>query len=174
MSLLQRLLQILCGSAEPPPPVTPPPGDFERALAFTLKWEGGKVDDPDDPGGRTNMGITQTTYDNWNTAKGAPWADVWGITPTEVANIYRVEYWEEGHCEPLYWPLSLVHFDSCVQFGPARAIVRFLEKTSDPIAYINLRREWHRQRVADVPSQAKFLRGWLNRCDALAKEAITV
>ncbi len=32
---------------------------FEKALQFTLKWEGGYVDDPADPGGETNYGITE-------------------------------------------------------------------------------------------------------------------
>jgi hypothetical protein len=31
---------------------------FESCLAFTLRQEGGYVDDPADPGGATNMGIT--------------------------------------------------------------------------------------------------------------------
>lgn len=38
---------------------------FEPALAFVLRWEGGFVDNPADPGGRTNKGITQKVYDAW-------------------------------------------------------------------------------------------------------------
>ena len=34
---------------------------FDACLAFTLREEGGYVDDPADPGGATNMGITLAT-----------------------------------------------------------------------------------------------------------------
>ena len=34
---------------------------FNRAISFTLKWEGGYVNHPADKGGATNRGITQST-----------------------------------------------------------------------------------------------------------------
>lgn len=46
--------------AEPPP--TPTVEDFPRCVAVTLAQEGGYVDDPQDPGGATNMGITLDTF----------------------------------------------------------------------------------------------------------------
>ena len=42
---------------------------FKKALAFVLKWEGGFVNDPDDKGGATNKGITQTTYNSYLKSK---------------------------------------------------------------------------------------------------------
>lgn len=38
---------------------------YSAALRQILKFEGGYVDDPVDPGGATNFGITQRTYDSW-------------------------------------------------------------------------------------------------------------
>ena len=35
--------------------------DFTLYLPKVLKWEGGFVDDPDDAGGATNMGVTIST-----------------------------------------------------------------------------------------------------------------
>ena len=35
--------------------------NFDRALALTLKFEGGYADNPADPGGATNMGVTRAT-----------------------------------------------------------------------------------------------------------------
>src|SRR4051794_13371623 len=39
---------------------------FAECLAFTLAQEGGYVDDPYDPGGATNMGITLATLRQWD------------------------------------------------------------------------------------------------------------
>ena len=40
--------------------------NFDICLAFTLKEEGGYSDNPADPGGSTNMGITLATYRQWS------------------------------------------------------------------------------------------------------------
>ena len=39
---------------------------FDPCLGFTLAQEGGYVDDPADPGGATNMGITLATLRHWD------------------------------------------------------------------------------------------------------------
>ena len=39
---------------------------FDECLAFTLRAEGGYVDDPADPGGATNMGVTLATLREWS------------------------------------------------------------------------------------------------------------
>ena len=93
--------------------------DFERALAFVLRWEGGKVDDPHDKGGRTNRGITQRTYDGWRDEKGLPRRDVYELEEEELQAIYRTLYWWPAKL--LSWPLNLVVFDSAVLFGAGRA-----------------------------------------------------
>ncbi len=36
--------------------------DFDLFLPMLLKFEGGYVDDPDDPGGETNKGIDMATF----------------------------------------------------------------------------------------------------------------
>jgi type VI secretion system secreted protein VgrG len=36
--------------------------DYKLFVPFVLKWEGGWADDKDDRGGKTNMGITYSTY----------------------------------------------------------------------------------------------------------------
>lgn len=70
---------------------------FDRALAHILIHEGGKVDHPKDPGGRTNKGIAQRVYTAWRSKQNLPTRDVYLIDDTEVAAIYRVQYWEVVH-----------------------------------------------------------------------------
>ena len=67
---------------------------FERALPRILAHEGGYVDDPRDPGGATNKGITHKTYSGWLRSKGLPDKNVRYISDAEVAAIYRQNYWD--------------------------------------------------------------------------------
>ena len=46
--------------------------DVKKLAPFILKWEGGFVNDPDDLGGATNMGITIATYRVYRKRKGLP------------------------------------------------------------------------------------------------------
>lgn len=98
------------------------PAAFERALDFVLRWEGGFVNDPDDPGGATNMGVTQATYDRWRNRKGKHWADVRQITHEEVRQIYFEDYWTPV-VRPR-WPgrIATVLFDTAINMGPRRGI----------------------------------------------------
>jgi lysozyme family protein len=85
--------------------------DFERALEFTLRWEGGYVNHPSDPGGATNRGITQVTYDQWRTQKRLPTREVRLIEEHEVRSIYWQYYWApvEGRTDPR-WDTDLLLF----------------------------------------------------------------
>lgn len=150
--------------------------DFDRALEFTLRWEGGKVDDPLDHGGRTNRGITQKTYDGWRDDRGLPPRDVWLLEEDELRAIYRSLYWWPAKDAP--WPLNLVLLDSAVLFGASRATgwlqaVSWCDAAPEAQAWaiLCLRRERHRERVAKEPKQARFWAGWINRLEALAEAA---
>ena len=67
---------------------------FDKAYTFTLKWEGGRVENPHDPGGRTNLGVTQNTFNAWRDSQGMPREDVFNITKDEAAEIAKVRYWD--------------------------------------------------------------------------------
>lgn len=58
---------------------------FAQALAFTLQREGGYVNDPDDPGGETNYGLSKRAY---------PDLDIHDLTLETAALVYRRDYWE--------------------------------------------------------------------------------
>ena len=175
---------------------------FSRALEFVLKWEGGFVDDPDDPGGRTNKGTTQKLYDKWRASKGLPSEDVLHIIDEEVHQIYLQYYW--NNVVQNWYPddLSIVLFDSAANMGPRRAI-SMLQHSINEVrtgpniavdgaaseqlylalrevissgaedalleAYISTRRGVYYGIVDRHPRRAKFLNGWLNRLNDLAK-----
>lgn len=97
-------------------------GNFENCLPIILRFEGGRSNDPADPGGRTNKGITQRTYDAYRGAKGEPHADVYSIADAEVADCYRKNYWDAVNGDSLRPGEDLVVFDFAVNSGPAHAL----------------------------------------------------
>ncbi len=151
---------------------------IEQALAFTLKWEGGYVNDPDDPGGATNYGVTQNVYNARRKACGLPTQSVRAITMPEVVNIYQNGYWKPAGCQTMPYPLALAIFDTSVNFGVGRAD-QFRRKLSNKAAacmdgghdaaaeIVAMRKAYRYGRVALKPSQVKFLKGWLNRDNSL-------
>lgn len=105
--------------------------DFERAHEFVARWEGGFVDDPQDPGGATKWGITIRTLIakglDLNNDGAVNRKDIHDMTPEQALSIYRIDYWERARCPELPFPVALVHYDAAVNQGVSRA-VRFLQQ----------------------------------------------
>lgn len=166
---------------------------FDVALAEVLKHEGGYVNHPSDPGGRTNRGVTQRTWEAW-TGKPASEADMRGLTVADVRPLYRKRYWDQVRGDDLPGPLALCVFDFAVNAGPARA-VRFLQRmvgaAQDGVmgpatigavrgytgahgvaaavrAYQSARRDFYRS-LATFPT---FGKGWLRRVDEVEARAL--
>lgn len=96
---------------------------YEEQLAVILKFEGGYADHPDDPGGATNFGVTQGTYDGWRKRKGLPLRPVKQIAQEEVREIYR-GYYLGARCdqfETSHPKVTLCHFDSAINQGISAA-----------------------------------------------------
>lgn len=173
-------------------PIDPPgslPEKLATALKFTLKWEGGFVDNPFDLGGPTNKGITQRNYDTYRTDKGLPTKDVQFIEEAEVMEIYSERYWKPSEADSMILPLAIVHFDTAVLFGVSGAI-KFLQEAlgiaadgifgpqtesalgannnkETALNIIDGRIAYHRRRVMEDSSQELFLQGWVNRANDL-------
>ena len=65
---------------------------FLRFLKKLIKYEGGYVNDPDDPGGETKYGISKRSY---------PRLDIKNLTEDQAAEIYHRDY---------YLPLNIQSF----------------------------------------------------------------
>jgi lysozyme family protein len=94
---------------------------FTRAMPRVLQHEGGKVDDPADPGGRTNQGVTQAVYTAYRARIGATSKDVWEMRPEERDAIYRKQYWDAISADDLPAGLDYVVFDGAVNSGVSRS-----------------------------------------------------
>ncbi len=95
--------------------------DFAKALALVLKYEGGKVDRKDDPGGRTCQGVTQATFDAWCSSNNAGKRDVFDIAPAEVEAVYHNRYASAIHFDELPEGVGFCVFDAAVNSGPHKA-----------------------------------------------------
>lgn len=144
---------------------------FAQCLAFTLGFEGGQVDDPRDPGGRTGTGITQRTYAAWRARRGIPVRNVFAMTAAERDAIYRTEFWDEVAGDALSAGVDLAVFDYAVNSGPARALQAYAARTSldgaDTVRTICARRLSGLHALATFRT---FGRGWTARvaaCEAL-------
>lgn len=133
--------------------------DFKRSLEFTLKWEQGYVNDPDDPGGETKWGISKKSY---------PHLDIKNLSEQEAINIYLKDYWFEAHCETVSYPMNLVVFDSAVNCGVYNAR-KWLSEAETPEELIEMRKSYYINLAMRKPAMSKFLRGWLNRIQDLQK-----
>jgi len=85
--------------------------DFERVVKHVLRYEGGYVNDPRDPGGETKYGISKRAYPDVNIA---------ALTEAEAAAIYRDDYWDALNCGVLPCPVGLILFDTAVNCGKER------------------------------------------------------
>lgn len=169
-----------------------PSAAFAQSIPFVLRWEGGFVDHPADPGGRTNKGVTQKVYDRWRARQGLAPRDVKFIDEAEVHAIYETDYWLPPRCDLLSRPLDLVQFDTAVNMGVGRA-VRLLQQcvgcepdgdfgpqtegavaacdAGDAVrAYCDRREAYYRNLADKRPELKVFLKGWLNRLNALRAE----
>ena len=167
-------------------------GDKDRlsiALKFTLRWEGGYVNHPADPGGATNKGVTKAVYDKYRRNKGLAIQDVRQITDDEVHDIYENGYWKRAKCPDLADDLDTVQFDTAVNMGVGRA-VKFMQKSTGctpdgawgPITaaavancdpgvtlkkYCDTREAFYEGLVRRRPKMKVFTRGWMNRLNDL-------
>ena len=99
--------------------------NFRKALEHTLKEEGGYVNHPRDPGGRTNLGVTQRVWEEW---VGHPVDEktMRALTPKDVEPLYKRRYWDRVRGDDLPDGVDLIVFDTAVNSGPGRAI-KFLQ-----------------------------------------------
>lgn len=95
---------------------------YPKALKEVLKHEGGYVNHPADPGGATNKGVTQATYDAYRRSKGLiTRKTVKLISDEEVADIYKSRYWDAVKGDALPAGVDYAVFDYGVNSGPTKA-----------------------------------------------------
>lgn len=169
---------------------------FERCITHVLAAEGGFSNNPDDPGGATNFGITLATLATWrkrNRKEGdVNEQEVRNLTLTEAKDIYRSDYWNALRCDALPAGVDLVVFDFGVNAGPGRSaktlqdIVGVLQdgsigpQTLHNVPLVDGKRiitefgEKRRQFYRDLPQFPIFGKGWLARVSRIEEAAVSM
>ena len=95
---------------------------FDRALKVVLSHEGGFANNPADPGGATNYGITAATLGAWR-GLGRPAKDgeVLTMTLEEAGAIYRSRYWRPEYDLIDSDLVAIKIFDMAVNMGAHQA-----------------------------------------------------
>lgn len=96
--------------------------NFDLCLKHVLKSEGGFVHHKDDPGGRTNMGVTQEVWEDW-VGKSVTEEEMKALTTGLVAPLYKKRYWDLVKGDALPTGVDLCVFDYAVNSGVHRAAI---------------------------------------------------
>lgn len=134
--------------------------NWEKAVEFILSKEGGYVNDPKDPGGETNFGISKRKF---------PEIDIKSLTRESAKELYKRVYWVGNNLDSYSWPYSAACLDSYVQHLPSVASRMIQESNNDLRALLEARRVFYLRLIAKNPVLGKYKKGWLNRINDLSK-----
>lgn len=86
--------------------------NFDACLKETLFEEGGFSNNPHDPGGMTNLGVTKAAWEEY-VGHTVDEAAMRALNYDRVSPFYKIKYWNPLHCDQ--WPAGL---DMCMfDFG---------------------------------------------------------
>ena len=165
--------------------------NFETALTMLLKHEGGYVNHKKDKAGRTNLGVTQSTYEEW-IGRPVDEAEMKALTVDVVTPLYKRNYWHAIRADSLPAGIDYYVFDAAVMSGTRQA-VKWLQRSlgvfdngvvdlttlskainRDPVELI---KEMNRQRLSylqKLPTWSTFGKGWSKRLEEVEDAAISL
>lgn len=92
--------------------------DFDTAFDRLMGHEGGYVNDPNDPGGETNWGISKRSYPN---------EDIRGMTKERAKVLFRRDFWDRINADKLADGVAWQAADFAYHSG-AQTAIRYLQR----------------------------------------------
>jgi lysozyme family protein len=168
--------------------------DYRDAINKVLQHEGGYVNNPADRGGPTNFGVTQKTYSDF-IGHQASIDEIKNMPIGNAITIYKKNYWDVIQGDKIkQYAIAAAIFDQAINRGHVAAVKqaqRVLGLSQDgkmgPVTlaainatpdtsfipkYISESITAYKTIVANNPSQAVFLNGWLKRAESLRQYAM--
>lgn len=172
--------------------------DVNKLSPFILKWEGGFVNHPKDPGGATNMGVTIAVWKAQGYDKDGDGdidvADLKLITPVDAKKILKSNYWNRWFADQIQsqavantlvdwvwgsgaWGIRIpqrilgVKDDGIVGYVTLNAVNKAIKE--DKAGFLkklyDARFKYLKDIVKSNPELSVFLEGWNNRMNDLVK-----
>ncbi len=130
------------------------PITWEQSRRELLAREGGYVDDKNDSGGRTNMGITENTYKRFYRLNRRPTEEeMRNISAHSAGKIYFQWYWLGPRIDDLHTAIRYVVFDMGVHAGPPVAVKLLQKCVNDLCKELNLPRIVADGHIGDITIQ---------------------
>lgn len=158
-------------------------GNFEACIAQVKPFEGGYVNDPKDPGGETNWGISKRSY---------PHLNIRGLSWDTAKAIYERDFWRAQRCDDLPAGVDLVVLDPSINSGRARG-TKWLQRAlrvaqdgkigpatiraaqaADPVAVIRAASAARMGFLRGLGIWSRFGKGWSRRVAAIEAAAIAM
>jgi lysozyme family protein len=95
--------------------------NYARSLVKVLAHEGGFVNHKADPGGATNKGVTQKTYNSYRLGQRLSLRSVKEMERGELEDIYYSGFWVPAGGNIMPSGIDYAAFDAAVNSGPGRA-----------------------------------------------------
>lgn len=170
--------------------------DLTKLVPHILKWEGGLVNDPDDLGGLTNMGVTYQTYKLYCRHKGYPIPTeerLASLTMEEFTDILKTMYWDACKADNIVsQSVANAIVDWAWNSGTATAVKEVQKvlgvkadgiignitlsaiNSYNPLPLFGLIQQTRIAYIERIcinrPANNKFKKGWLNRINSIYYE----
>lgn len=147
--------------------------NYPFCLKEVLKSEGGYTNDPRDPGGPTNFGITIIDYRKYINSSGTA-EDVKNMTVDQAKTIYKSKYWDAMGCDNLPSGVDYTVFDYGVNSGVGRAkkVLAQFAAIKDPVQMINAINDERLAFLKRLKTWSTFGRGWGPRVERVRNSSI--
>ena len=162
--------------------------NFQKSLALMLAHEGGFSNDPHDPGGMTNLGVTRRAWEAY-VGRQVDEAEMRALTPEIVAPFYKARYWNPCKCDQLPLGIDYAVFDFAVNAGASRASKTMqsalgtaadgvvgpatigVAVNADPDHFLEKFSAAKEQFSRNLPTFEHFGKGWLRRVSEVKQTA---
>jgi len=165
--------------------------NFDKCFALVLQNEGGYVNNPHDPGGRTNLGVTQRNWEVYLN-RSVTETEMRALTPDNVKSFYKELYWDRIKGDQLPAGIDYAAFDLAVNSGVYKA-ARYLQQIAgvvddgiigpksmeailacDPEQTVDALCDMRLDFLKRLPTFSTFGKGWSHRVAEVKLKAISM
>ena len=166
-------------------------GNFDKCFELVLEHEGKYVNDPRDPGGRTNMGVTQRAWESYLN-RTVTEAEMRTLTPENVKPFYKAMYWDKLKGDQLPAGVDYAVYDLAVNSGVNRA-AKWLQEIAgvtadgiigpksmeaiaacDPQEVVDVLCDMRLEFLQRLPTFGTFGKGWSRRVAEVKEKATSM